>query len=192
VTQTMLAGAQNHIETAGVAAYLGRDDLLRRLCFTSAEVAQTFEGYEAYAQGRHQGLSEEAEGNTLSTVGRMAHRGISDPQHTIQCTGGAGRQCTPRTLRCDQFRNRARRSSGRLLGLHRSRAGSPGGGLSKNWVRHKADVLQCGITYGGSLRGARLPGHGREPQQEEERRLRDPHVVVAPPRGGHRICYTQN
>ena len=49
----MLASAQNHIETAGVAAYLGGDDLLRRLCFTSAEVARTFEGHEAYARGRH-------------------------------------------------------------------------------------------------------------------------------------------
>ena len=121
----------------------------------------------------------------------MAHRGNSDPQHTIRCTEGAGRPCTAPTPRCDPSRNRARRSSGQPLGLHHSRAGSPGGGLSQDWVRHKAEVAKCGITYGGSLRGARSPGHGREPQQEDERRLRDPHVAVSPPRGGHRSVSTQ-
>ena len=45
----MLYSAQNDIETAGVAAYLGRYDLLRRLCFTSTEVARTFESYETMA-----------------------------------------------------------------------------------------------------------------------------------------------
>jgi hypothetical protein len=45
----MLSSAQNDIETAGVAAYLGRYDLLRRLCFTSTEVARTFESYETMA-----------------------------------------------------------------------------------------------------------------------------------------------
>ena len=124
---------------------------------------------------------------THYTVGRMAHRGNSDPQHTIRCTEGAGRPCTAPTPRCDPSRNRARRSSGQPLGLHHSRAGSPGGGLSQDWVRHKAEVAKCGITYGGSLRGARSPGHGREPQQEDERRLRDPHVAVSPPRGGHSL-----
>ena len=49
MTQTMLASAQNDIETAGVAAYLGSDDLLRRLCFTSTEVARTFERHETMA-----------------------------------------------------------------------------------------------------------------------------------------------
>ena len=51
-------------------------------------------------------------------------------------------------------------------------------------------TLQNVASHGGSiLRGARSPGHGREPQQEDERRLREPHVAVSPPRGRHNLFH---
>jgi hypothetical protein len=173
----MLASAQNHIETAGVAAYLGGDDLLRRLCFTSAEVARTFEGHEAYARGRH----HDERGNVIKRWG--AWHTVAFQILSTQFDAREGQVAGVRLRRLDATR---------LVIVHEGPVVSP-------WVYIIAtqdfQAVVCRKTGCGTrqtlhnvashMHEARSPGHGREPQQEEERRIRDPHVAVSRPRGGH-------